>query len=155
PPHDLIREGRSRRHQACPICDQDDRQCIALPPERPVEVWCVRGAHYPGGVKRDFGFRSHLWYYQLDPATSQARPHPSQPLPPIYPPAEAGTMHRLLSSIARRFRLSALHQAKLAARGYDLADCGPEGRHVFASLPAEKAARVAVANWLLSDHYTR
>jgi hypothetical protein len=70
-------------------------------------------------------------------------------------PVDAGTLHRPLSRVARQFGLSAEHQAKLAARGYEVADCGPEARQVFASLPADRAARVAVASSLLSDAYTR
>jgi hypothetical protein len=105
-------------------------------------------------VQRTFGIRTDIWYYALGPAAGTTRPQPSHPLPALRPQVDAGTLHRLLTRVARRFGLSALHQAKLAARGYEAADCGPESRHVFASLPADKAARVAVANWLLSDAYT-
>ena len=89
------------------------------------------------------------------PPQARPLPHASQPPLPAWPQVDAGTLHRLLLRVARRFGLSAEHQAKLAARGYEVADCGPESRHVFASLPADKAVRVALANWLLSDAYTR
>jgi hypothetical protein len=120
------------------------------------QVWCVRGAHYPGGAPapRHWGIRSDLWYFVMD-AAGTTLPQASYALPPIWPQVDAGTLHRLLTRVARHFGLSAAHQAKLAARGYEVAECGPEARHVFASLPADRAARVEVANWLLSDAYTR
>jgi hypothetical protein len=106
-------------------------------------------------VKQTFGIRTHIWYYALGPSAGTTSRQTSHALPPVWPQVDAGTLHRLLSRVARRFGLSAEHQAKLSARGYAVADCGPEARHIFASLPADKAARVTVANWLLSDAYTR
>ena len=157
PPLDRIREGRSRRHQPCPRVPPRGWAVYRLARRAPApQVWCVRGHRYPGGAVQEWGFRGHLWYYRSwMPPRARPLSHASQPPSPAWPQVDAGTLHRLLSRVARRFGLSAEHQAKLAARGYDVADCGPEARHVFASLPADKAERVAVANWLLSDAYTR
>ena len=105
PPLDRLREGRTRRHHACPICHHDDRQCIALPLDGGrLQVWCVRGAQYPGGAPapRNWGIRSDLWYFVMDAAGTTQAPAP-QALPPIWPQVDAGTLHRLLSRIARRF----------------------------------------------------
>lgn len=92
---------------------------------------------------------------ELDAATGSALPLRLLQRPREWPLVEAGTMHRILSRVARSFGLCDAHRAPLAARGYDPAACGPEGHHVFASLPIDGAARVAVANRLLSDAYTR
>jgi hypothetical protein len=105
-------------------------------------------------LPQDWGFRGTIWYFVMDAATGTTLSPATRAPQPAWPQVDAGTLHRLLSRVARRFGLSALHQAKLAARGYEVADCGLEARHVFASLPADKAARVTVANWLLSDAYT-
>jgi hypothetical protein len=102
-----------------------------------------------------WGLRGQIWYFALDAATGSVMPLLLLQRPREWPLVDAGTMHRILSRIARSFGLSNAHRALLAARGYDPVECGPEGRHVFASLPAGAAARVAVANRLLSDAYTR
>jgi hypothetical protein len=155
PPRELIRTGRTRSHAPCPICGRDDGQCIALPLDGRLQVWCIRGGGRPDGVRLAWGFRGQIWYFALDAATGSAVPLRLLQRPREWPLADAGTMHRILSRVARSFGLSDSHRALLAAWGYEPDTCGPEGRHVFASLPADATARVAVANRLLSDAYTR
>ena len=128
PPLDRLREGRTRRHQPCPRCHREDGQCIALPPDgRLQQVWCVRGHLHPGGAVHEWGFRGTLWYFLMDAAAGTTLSHASQSPSPAWPQVDAGTLHRLLLRVARRFGLSAEHQAKLAARGYDGGRLRPGG----------------------------
>src|SRR5262249_4758478 len=109
PPLDRLREGRTRRHHACPICHHDDRQGLALPLDvAELQVWCVRGAAYPGGAPapRQWGIRSDLWYFVTDAAGTTLEHASTCALPPVWPQVDAGTLHRLLSRVARRFGLS-------------------------------------------------
>ncbi len=83
PPGELIRAGQTRCYLPCSFCGHDDGQYIALPLATRLQVWCVLGDGHPDGARLAWGFRGPIWYFALD----------------------AGTMHRLLSRVARSFGL--------------------------------------------------
>jgi hypothetical protein len=156
PPPDLRRSGRSRRGHPCPICARDDGQCIALPseldPQHWLDVWCIRGADQPGGRHAQWGFREQgIWYFRLD-ATTLAPRQAVRTAQREVPVADPETLHAVLALVARFFGLSDADRDRLAARGYDRWSVGPDGRHMFATLPADRRARVAVAAHILAQH---
>jgi hypothetical protein len=155
------RAHRTRRSWPCPVCGETDGQCIAYPdPARATHthVWCIRG----GTVGRDdgqqlagWGFRQDrggVWYFLLDErsgTTAATRKSPS--VRPDAPLADAETIDRVLRATARAFGLNVTHAAALRKRGYDAGDCGPDGRYLFASLPADLVSRTTVAAGLLAS----
>lgn len=154
PRKDQYHEARVSKRRRCPICGSDD-QCMYLEQDaQTVWAWCIRGEGRPDGLRDTFGFRGFSYFFELDARTLEARPAPARyagrsrdaaarkPVDlPTLTPAQVDEALRL---VARAFPLTPEHCAKLEARGYDLAACGPEARHVFASLPADVTARYGV-----------
>lgn len=153
PSTEEIRAYRSRRGSPCPICGQDDHQCFAIPSaERPgrLDAWCIRGGP-DGGIHRDLGHRRGdrgIWYYDLDASTYAVRA--ARVALEQTPRTDPETIDRVLRAVARFFGLTDAHRQQLIARGYNPLDCGPDARHVFATLPADMSetgprARVVAA----------
>jgi hypothetical protein len=138
-----IRPYRVGRGSPCHICGKST-ECIAIPDARRpghTHAWCTRTAN--DAVLQAWGFKDVLYYYYLDGAGDihiVRRPARRQ-----IPLVDAATMDRTLRETARILGLSEAHRAKLAARGYDVSQCGPNARHAFASLPADDYTRQRAA----------
>lgn len=138
---------RVSRGYPCPKCGGDSK-CIVIPDPKDTtlrHVYCHRATN--DAILDNFGFMGHSYYWRFVNGTDT--PIRTTPQRRQIPLSDDAAQNIVLRAVARDFGLSAAHKAKLAARGYDPNTCGPDGRYLFCSLPADKGSRLRMVNRLL------